>query len=169
MSLKADILAWDGKSAADIGSVYDTHATSRAFTDRLIGFMPDRTLQTGATWLLKRHLEQGGTLAEPQADAFYGACPALEEWGACLHVLQCTPRVAVPVSKARRVAAFLDRCLTNRRPMVRAWAYWGYHELASLHARYTADAEALLLDAAASETAGSVKARVRKALAARGL
>lgn len=170
MSLESDIRAWDGKSAVDIGGVFNRHAGSARFAARLIDLAAQADLERGATWLLKRGLETGAfALTAEQAVAFYGLFPAAQDWGAGLHLSQSIPHVAVPSSAAAGVAALLDRQLTDRRAIVRAWAYWGYHELALVAPRYREEAESLLLDAARSERAGSVRVRVRKALEARGL
>lgn len=170
MSLESDIRAWDGKSADDIAKVFDRHVGSARFASRLIALAPDADLERGATWLLKRGLETGAIeLGEQQAVAFYALFRAARDWGAGLHLAQSIPHVPMPASAAAGVRALLDRQLTDRRAIVRAWAYWGYHELALAAPRYRAEAESLLLDAAATERAGSVRVRVRKALKARGL
>ncbi|MGP1272939.1 MAG: hypothetical protein ACTS22_06365 [Phycisphaerales bacterium] len=170
MTLRTDILAWDGRSADDIAAVFDRHAGSRGFAGRLIGLAEAPALERGATWLLKRALERGDiTLTADQAQSFYAMARSLSDWGACLHLMQCVPFVPIPRASAPALARMLDRLLSDRRAIVRAWAYWGYHELALAHPRYRAEAESLLRDATESESAGSVRVRVRLALEARGL
>lgn len=170
MSLESDIRAWDGKSAHDIASIYSSHQSSVRFLSRLIGLAAHPELERGATWLLKRGIETGDLAPTAvQTAAICQLCKVVADWGAGLHIMQCFPHLDLPRSSASVVASFLDRQLTDRRAIVRAWAYWGYHELALISPRHRADTEALLLDAAQSETAGSVRARVRKALRARGL
>ncbi|MEM8757695.1 MAG: hypothetical protein AAGF47_07915 [Planctomycetota bacterium] len=169
MTLEQAIRAWDGNSAAAIRAVYADHANDTAFLTDLLEFTGDPELSRGATWLLKHRLEQLDHRDAFDAQAVAALCrllDRLEDWGASLHVLQCLPYEAVTSRDGDRVARFLDRCLTNRRSMVRAWAYWGYSRLAIRHARYRAEACDLLADAQESENAGSVRIRVRRAIEA---
>ncbi|MEL7485139.1 MAG: hypothetical protein AAFN41_12410 [Planctomycetota bacterium] len=170
MSLEQDIHEWDGRSADAIARVFETHHCSSDFACRLVHLASDPTLERGATWLLKRGLESGRIRLEADSiEAFYKLFATASDWGAGLHLMQCVPHVPIPKSADASVASLLDRSLTDRRAIVRAWAYWGYHELALVAPRYRNEAESLLLDAAESETAASVRVRVRRALEARGL
>ncbi len=163
MSLRSEIEAWDGKSAGEIGRVYERHAGSRGFAGRLVRLLDEPALQVGATWLLKRWFEEGGA-PEALASELYARAGGLVAWEARLHLLQCMPYVPAPRGRAGAVARFLDGCLADENKFVRAWAYSGYYELALAHPRYRAEAVALLADAMETETAASVRARVRRVL-----
>lgn len=165
MTLKSDIAEWDTKAVKDIEGVYDEHAGSRGFLNRVIRFAPDPDLQVGATWLLKRHCETvDGAVTPDLADELYAGVGRLTRWEARLHVLQCMAYIPVPGKRARVVARFLDTCLSDENTFVRAWAYTGYAELARAHPRYREEAAALLEDALERETKASVLARVRRTL-----
>lgn len=170
MSLEQDIRGWDGKSTDAIARVFEKHHGSPDVAGRLVHLASDPELERGTTWLLKRGLESGRFgLDAGSIEAFYQLFAKVGDWGAGLHLMQCVPHVPIPKSAAASVASLLDRSLTDRRAIVRAWAYWGYHELVLVAPRYREEAEALLLDAAESEAAASVRVRVRRALEARGL
>jgi hypothetical protein len=70
----------------------------------------------------------------------------------------------IPKQQATKVEHFLNTCLTADHKFVRAWAYHGYHHLATSHPKYRDETTALLQDALETETAASVLARVRKLL-----
>jgi hypothetical protein len=59
---------------------------------------------------------------------------------------------------------FLLACSREPNKFVRAWAYSGLHQLALDHPAYREQARAVLEAAKRSETAASVKVRLRKAL-----
>ena len=167
MTLKSDIAEWDTKSAKVIEGVYERHAGSRGFLNRVIGYTPEPDLQVGATWLLKRHCETvNGAVSPELADELYAGVGVgkLTRWEARLHVLQCMVHIPVPAKRARSVAKFLDTCLSDENTFVRAWAYTGYAELARANPRYRDEARALLEYALESETKASVLARVRKSI-----
>jgi hypothetical protein len=165
MSLRSDIADWDCKSADDIRAVYDEHVRKRGFLKNIVSLTGEAELAVGTTWLLKNHFDEGG---EPLSDALafelFGYTDRLARWEARLHLLQCMQHVAVPTKRAQRVERFVSGCLSEETKFVRAWAYSAYHDLAASHPRYRAQATDLLEDALATETAGSVLARVRKVM-----
>ena len=160
MNLREDIAGWDGKSAEAIGRIYTRHRTDLAFVRNILDYSKVGSLEVGATWLLKRYVEEGG---EPDAGAVYGLVPGLGHWEAKLHVLQCMPRLQVPASQRKTVERFLRDCMADEAKFVRAWAYSGFHAHAAQYPAYRDEARRLLEAALQSEPA-SVKARIRKAL-----
>ena len=170
MSLKSDIAAWDGKSAADIRAVYADHAHTRGFLARLVKLAADRGCEVGATWLVKHHLETDTTVMNSSvAETWYACVKSLTHWEARLHLLQCMPHVPVPKSCVRQVRTFLDECIASEHKFVRAWAYTGYCELARAHPRFRAQALELLDDGERHDPAASVRARIRQQRKAAGL
>ncbi|MFI4873134.1 MAG: hypothetical protein ACIARQ_15075 [Phycisphaerales bacterium JB061] len=165
MSLKSDIADWDGKSADDIRAVYDAHHTKRGFLKNIVSLTKDPELAVGSTWLLKHHFDEGGApIGDELAFELFGYTDSLTHWEARLHVLQCMQHIPVPTKRAQRVERFVSSCLSEEKKFVRAWAYSAYRDLAAAHPKYRAQAEDLLEDALATETAGSVLARVRKVI-----
>ena len=128
--LAKDIAAWDGKSAEDIGGIYERHRTAPSFVETIVQLARQPAHQNGGTWLLKRHLEDGARLDTKSTIDAYRAAPSLERWEPKLHLLQCIPYMPIPPSCKPQVEAFLRLCLTDEAKFVRAWAYWGFYELA---------------------------------------
>ena len=164
MTLAADLSAWDGKSAADILSLYHQHAASPSFINDLLSACSKPHLQSGATWLLKHHLEQGVSLDADIIEQLYAQLPLFESWQAKLHILQSIPFMPIPATQKNQVEAFLRSCLIDTNKFVRAWAYNGFHELSLQHPEYREESRQFL-DMALRDEAPSVKARVRNILA----
>ena len=165
MSLRSDIASWDCKSAADIGAVYDAHAGKRGFLKNIVSLTSEPELAVGTTWLIKHHFDEGGgALPDELALELFGYTDKLDRWESKLHVLQCMQHIPVPTKRAAKVERFVSSCFSVENKFVRAWAYSAYRDLAAAHPKYRAQAEAMLEDALSTETAGSVLARVRRAL-----
>ncbi len=165
MSLEDELGQWDRKSKDFLASLFDRHNCQPGFLAGLVGMVDDPRLQSGATWLLKHHFDQGGEpLDDKLVSAVYNKTPMLVHWDAKLHVLQCIKQMPVPDSQMRTVEAFVRHCLADDARFVRAWAYSGFCELARRFPQYQAEATHVLNEARASETAGSVLSRVRREL-----
>lgn len=165
MSLDDELAKWDGKSKDFISDVFDRHHDKPGFLTSLASMFDDPKLQSGATWLLKHHFDQGGEpLDENLVVTVYKMTPILVQWDAKLHVLQCITQMPIPDSEMRTVEAFIRHCLTDDAKFVRAWAYSGFCELARRFPQFQAEATHVLNQALSCETAGSVLSRVRREL-----
>ena len=165
MSLEDEIGQWDRKSKDFISDVYDRRHDEPGFLTDLAGMLDDTHLQSGATWLLKHHFDVGGTPFDADlVTAIYRKTPALVNWDAKLHVLQCIARMPIPEPELRTVETFVRRCLPDDVKFVRAWAYSGLYELARRFPEFRAEATKVLNEALTSETAGSVLSRVKHEL-----
>ena len=163
MGLRADLAAWDGKSADDIRVVYDRYCGGPSFVSDVLDLAADASLQNGATWLLKHHLEASNALEPDEVGKVCAFLPDLTHWESRLHVLQCLPHVPVPASHREAVEAFLRTNMADDVKFVRAWAYGGYWELARQFPEYRAEAERLC-EIAMHHEAASVKARLRRVM-----
>ena len=163
MSIRKEIEGWDGKSADDIRGIYDRHCRASSFVSEILRLAKQQSLQKGATWLLKRHLENTRCL-EPHAikDA-YQLLQKLEHWETKLHVLQCIPYMPIPKTHKRKVETFLRECLDDDTKFVRAWAYSGLYELAFQYPEFQKETKQLFEMAMRDEPA-SVKSRIRKVM-----
>ncbi|WP_097109345.1 hypothetical protein [Hoeflea halophila] len=122
-------------------------------------------LETGATWLLKHQLEHNhAKLDKPQTRKLIGLLPELSGWEARLHCLQVFPDVDLPRDAGDVILGFVLACSRDDNKFVRAWAYTGLHQLALAHPEYRDQARVALETAQESETAASVKVRLRRAL-----
>lgn len=161
MTLRDEVAAWDGKSAATIGSIYERFAEQPEFVRSLVAMVPDPTLQSGATWLLKKFLESGGEIGRRETSRLWSALPSCERWEGKVHLLQSISRLNIAARDKLAVEAFIRRCLADTNKFVRAWAYSGFYELAATHREYREEANELL-HAGLSEEAASVRARIRR-------
>ena len=160
MTLEHEIAAWDGKSAADIEEIYLQYANAQTFVAELISLIAQDAAQTGATWLLKRYLEDGWPIGQTAVNQIYQHLPQQTHWEAKLHLLQCLPVLSIAPSVTKSVHHFLDTCVVDPNKFVRAWAYNGFYELARQHPQFQPEARQRLT-AALQEEAASVKARIR--------
>ena len=159
--LADEIGAWDGKTAGFVNGVYAQFQVEPQFGGWLVTLLEKRPLQKGASWLLKKHLEQGNPLDEPLLSQLFTLLPRLAHWETKLHLLQSLDHLIIPASSVRQVEQFVHDCLTSKKKFVRAWAYSGFYRLAQQHPTYEAEVMTLL-DRAMSDEAPSVRARVRQ-------
>ena len=163
MGLRADLAAWDGKSADDIEHVYDRHCGEPSFVSETLDLAAEPSLQNGATWLLKHHIDVVNSLPADDIIRFYTLLPNFTHWESRLHVLQCIPHLPIPKEHREVVEAFLRVNMTDEVKYVRAWAYGGYWDLARQFPEYRDEAERLC-ETAIHHEAPSVKARLRQAM-----
>lgn len=167
MAMKRDIAAWDGKATDPIAAVYARHNADKGFLAEAIALCADAACARGATWLLKRWLEDGrGPVAAALTHRLLTHLGTLAHWEAKLHVLQALPHLTIAPDDAPAVARFVATCLGDEATFVRAWAYTGLHHLAVQHPAYREDAQRTLETAMTVAQPASVRVRLRKALAA---
>ena len=172
MGLQSSLLAWNGKSADDIGQIFQSHKSAKEFTDNLLQLIAGSELvnaqdvqnvQIGATWLLKAWLEEGGTLSLKQTNSIYRQLAQLMHWESRLHILQSLPFLKISKSNKSRLETFLRECLVDSNKFVRAWTYNGWYLLAQQHPEFQEEVEKFL-EMALRDEAPSVKARIRNLL-----
>jgi len=159
MSLHKAIIQWDGRSKDSIIEIYHRFNQGRGFTARLLKLSADETTQTGATWLLKHHLENNPRTAVDEK-IYFKLLFGVSEWEAKLHLLQCLPYFCISNTHKKPLEACLKQAIGEDNKFVRAWAFNGFNELALAHQEYRKEVDAILVDALAQESA-SVKARVK--------
>lgn len=165
MTLKAEVAAWDGKTAADITHIYESHKGDPRLGTRLVAALGDPSCERGITWLIKHHLEQGWDGATPkQAGAIIGALEKAAHWETRLHILQCLDHLEIPEETTTSLAACLTDTVGDDAKFVRAWAYHGWYRLADQHPSFSIQARTVLEQANGSETAASARVKIRNAL-----
>jgi hypothetical protein len=164
--LSEDIAAWDGKALEPIEGIYTRYQATPRFLAKVIALFGDADCDRGATWLVKRHLENGHAVSAALTRKIVAQLGALIHWEAKLHVLQVLPSLPVAVGDAEDVARWVRGCLTDDATFVRAWAYNGLHVLAVQHPAYQTEARTTLEAALREGQPPSVKVRIRKALEA---
>ncbi len=163
MDIKLEIAQWDGKSANDIGDIYSCYCCDSSFIPTIIDLVANVSLQKGATWLLKRHLENKNRLADAEVAEIYDQLKIMEQWESRLHILQCLPFIPIIKPKKKKVESFLRTCLLDNNKFVRAWAYNGFYELAVQYPEYKKEAHQFF-EMAMRDEAPSVKSRIRNIL-----
>jgi len=160
MSIKQEIISWDGKSSRDITAIYNRHSNENSFSSKLIEFSQQAELQKGATWLIKHHLECGWKIQSKEIATIYKHLPKLEHWETKLHILQCIPYMPINKTAKKYVEFFLRKCLSDNNKFVRAWTYNGFYLLSLQHSEYQQETQQLF-ELAMTDEAASVKARIR--------
>ena len=160
VSINQEIANWDGKSSSDIGAIFARRCDDKGFVSQLIASAQNADLQPGATWLLKRHLEDGRRLRKSEVAKLFKLLPQLEHWESKLHVLQSIPYLSISKTDKKRVEKFLRECLLHTNKFVRAWAYNGFYEISLQYPEYEEEAKTFF-EMAMRDEAPSVKARIR--------
>ena len=162
--IEQELADWDGKSADDIGRIYDRHAQRPTFLSELIEFATVPSLQKGATWLIKRQIETTDALSQSECQSVLKLIPALNEWEAKLHLLQCLPHLTIPAKQKKAVESVTRECIVHENKFVRAWGYGGFYELARQHPAYQHEA-LQLMEMAKRDEPPSGQARIRRVMA----
>jgi len=162
-SLKYAISCWDEKSKDDIQSVYNNHCDDKLFIDSVTHLIGDLSIQIGATWLLKQHLEKGHTVNSEQSIKILQKLPKLSSWQSQLHILQIFNQIQMDIPNKTNIEHFIRHNLTSDNKFVRAWSYNGFYELARNFPEYTEEMYAFF-DMAMNDESASIKARIRQLL-----
>jgi len=162
MIMKAT-LDWDGKSTVEIEEVYRLESTKSDFTSTIVALLIQESNQTGASWLLKKYLDNGNSLGGEEITSVYQCLDKLNDWGSKLHLLQCLPNIPVSDSYRELIERFVRNCLADKNKFVRAWAYGGFYLLADHFPEYRSEAVQFIDSAMLNEPA-SVKARIRNVI-----
>ncbi len=160
MSIRQEIENWDGRSAADIGEIYNHHYRDEGFVSTMVNFIDIVSLQKGTTWLLKKYLENGNQISTAENSAIYKKLEKLHSWESRLHILQSLPFLLIPKKNKLQLERFLKICLVERNKFVRAWAYNGFYELAVQYPEHVEETKCFF-EMAMRDEAPSVKSRIR--------
>ncbi|MCP3849356.1 MAG: hypothetical protein GY694_03825 [Gammaproteobacteria bacterium] len=160
MSILQELKKWDGKTVNAIEKIYKDYYQNSLFIDELLPLIEKTNSQKGASWILKKYLESGGTLRENEQKKIYSLLGSLEHWEPKLHLLQCIPYIPVTKKELKKVEIFLRKCLSDPNKFVRTWAYNGFYELSSQYPEYQKETKKFF-EMAMRDEAPSVKARIR--------
>ncbi|MCH9654730.1 MAG: hypothetical protein K0U86_06715 [Planctomycetes bacterium] len=146
MNLQQEIANWNGRSVDDLEEIYERYVAETGVGSELVRLLKEPSLQRGASWLLKRFLEEGqaGAISSDDLKGVFESLSGLEDWESELHLLQSLPCLTIGKRNAKRVESFLRDCVVRENKFVRAWAYNGFHELALQHPKYQAEVDQLL-------------------------
>jgi len=135
--------------------VHTRFSQSVGYQDALVTLVHEAACADAATWLLK-HVG-----AAHHAASLVAPAVAAPGWAAKLHVLQMLPQIDTPPPN-EALSALIAQATTSDRPMLRAWGYTAADLMAGWFMAETEAMKLLLAKARASETAGSVRARLKR-------
>jgi len=161
------LAAFDGKHVEPLERLADELPRTNATARRLLASAEreEPRLQVASTWLLKRWNELGFAFTPAQSRRIVKLLGAVTAWEAKLHLLQTLPGLVIPGPHAEALHTVLRQLLTEENKLVRAWTYHGLFVLGEQHYTYREDMSQLLANGQ-SDSAASVRARIRNILAA---
>ncbi|MEM8704414.1 MAG: hypothetical protein AAGF82_21545 [Pseudomonadota bacterium] len=164
--LEQVLSGWDGKATKPLKTAFTTFRTWPDLVDQLIDLSEHQSCERGATWLLKHAFEHGEpVLSRERSTRHLASLSSFSHWETRLHLLQYLEHLTIPDEAEASLEAFILDALEAENRFLRAWAYYGL----ALHADRFPDGKQKTIErlekAMVQETAGSVKVRIRKALA----
>ena len=166
MTLIDDLATYDGTTVAILEVIADRHADDPGAPSLAVRLVvdPDGHVATGASWLLRRWLDEGMPLDPVDVRELGERLAEIPTHWARLHICQAMGSIQVPPDAAPLYHSFLTEAAESERPFLRAWGTDGLVRLAEQHPRYLPDARRVL-EKAAGDPAASVRARARRILA----
>ncbi|QDG75316.1 hypothetical protein [Labrenzia sp. PHM005] len=161
--LKARLAAWDGKNTQPLLDLYADTTHTDDWLASLVQLSSEPTCDRAATWLLKHSLESGLSLPADLTRQHLCNLAPLSHWEAKLHVLQYLDRLELTEAVKRLLYAFIKESMISDAKLIRAWGYYAFSILAKQFPEFKTEALAIFKRAEQTETAGSVKVRLRKA------
>lgn len=161
-NLRSALSAFEGKALTILGEIEAAYGTHSNYVDQLVALAgdPEGTISSGATWLLKSHLEKKGELSAAQTKSLVLGVFALEDWSAKLHLCQSVRFLNVTAALAEPLVSWLEPLLAHRRPFLRAWSLDALCRVATNHSQFRVSAQRAL-KTAHDDPAASVRARAR--------
>ena len=162
--LQTALRNWDGKSAQFLIDLYQSHQQDPTFMDALLLLYHNHAgLRKAITWLIKHHMDQGGSLNTAQVDALLAALDQLTHWESQLHVLQVIPKLALSPTQAASIEPTVSALLQSEKKFVKAAAYEAYFEVVRCFPELGGEFRLICEDALERESA-SVKVKLRRIL-----
>ncbi len=151
----------DASSADELSLIYARFHDDKKFVGNLLSLLASPQTELATSWLIKRYLEDGGTLSDKQVKKLVKMANDFKHWPSTLHFLQSLPMLTIPGDVSEKLHAYLMQKLQEKNKFIRAWAYGGFHILGQQHENFRSEAEAIL-DLAMQDEAPAVKARIRR-------
>ena len=162
-ALRARLTAFDGRATTILGEAEARFRGRPGYLANLVSLAgdPEPAVSSGATWLIKAHLDAGGALPASEADALLSRLDTIVAWQAQLHLCQIARDLRFGAEQARCFADWLEPLLGHERSFLRAWSLDALCRLALRDEAYRPPAKRAL-QRAALDRAASVAARVRR-------
>ena len=157
---------WDGKDTGFLERLFHDEAGNPDFLGSLVALAALEESQRGATWLLKHHFDaRGAALPQDLTRNHLSQLIDIDDWQTRLHVLQYLEHLDLSEGSKTVLSEFVETSLRSDRTFVRAWAWYALAILVAGYPEERDDTLRRLREAQATETAGSAKVRIRKAIA----
>jgi hypothetical protein len=163
VNLIESLRKFDGKRTSELERLSVSMARTADSVAQLLAVAEhdDATVQVGATWILKRWLEEGVPHVEGSAADFVRLLKRATDWEVQLHLLQMLASLPVPAKSLSMLKKLLPRLLMDDNKFIRAWSL-------SLLAAMADQSQALRQDVistiqiAENDDAAAVRARIRQ-------
>jgi HEAT repeat protein len=163
MNLIESLRQFDGKRTSDLERLSASMPRSADSVARLLAVAEhdDTTVQVGATWILKRWLEEGVPHVERSAVHLVQLLTHATYWQVRLHLLQMLASLRAPVKSLSVLTKVLPGLLMDENKFVRAWALAALADVADQTEALRQDVISMIQNAE-NDDAASVRARVRQ-------
>ncbi len=160
--LQHRLAEYDGKSAGFLEETAHQFAHDLHYIETLVALAaaPIVVVSDGATWLIKHHVDRGGTLSGTQTSALIRNISKITSWAAILHVCQTVRHLSIANTDAKSLVTWLTPLLSHKRPFIRAWSLDALCAVADHDAKFREIADRAL-KTATQDIAASVRARAR--------
>lgn len=161
--LREALLGFDGRAISYLSETRVRYEDDANFIPELVALSADLTahIATGATWLIKDHLDNDGLLAPHLIGPWLRSLTASLPWAATLHILQSVRNLDLGTVNDPVIFDAFRRLIEHEKPFVRAWAADAFWRAASTFDELRPEAE-VVLERAANDPAASVRARARQ-------
>ena len=163
MNLIESLRKFDGKRTSELERLSVLMSRSDDSVAQLLAVAEhdETTVQVGATWILKRWLEEGVPQVEKSAANLVQLLKYSTYWEVRLHLLQMLSSLRIPARSLAGLKKLLSSLLRDDNKFVRAWALSVLAEIADQSEALRHDAISTIHEAENDDSA-SVRARVRQ-------
>ena len=163
MNITERLRQFDGRHVKPLEDLATQLLHVEGSVDELLALsnIADARTQTAATWILKRLQELGIILTAAQTLSVFRLLRNVSGWEARLHLLQMLDSLEIPSRNSAQLLKLLAEFLDDENKLIRAWSYNGLFVVGEQHQKHRR-AIAVSLQAAQSDDAASVRARIRR-------
>lgn len=162
-SLRDALLAFDGKAVSCLSEASAKFKAAPDYLSQLVALagVREAEIAAGATWMLKDHLEHGGSLPRDLVAPVLQTLTSMPSWSAILHILQSVRYLDLRDVNDPAIFEAIVGFTRHERPFLRAWAVDALCHWSTVHPNVQRQAE-YALKRAGNDPAASVRARARK-------
>ncbi|MDN3688122.1 hypothetical protein [Cyclobacterium jeungdonense] len=162
--LKEAFLQWDGTHTAYLKNLYQENREDPSFIPITLSlFETEAAVEVSSSWVLKHHVDQGGTLSPDQVAQLLNKLDGLRFWESRLHLLQVIPKVALTAAQAEHLEPTVRSLLSSERAFVKAAAFAAYFEIVELFPELKNEFR-LLCEDSLDKVSASVRVKIRRIL-----